>query len=257
MTSMLATPKTLIEHPIVMRLHFRPRWIPLIATLLVAGTGFVLGNWQTHRAEEKISIAETIAARSQLDPLPLAELSEGEAPAEFTPVKAKGVFVGDWPVYLENRPLNGRAGFYLAMPLRLSGSDRVVLVLRGWFPRDGQDRQRLPAIPVPPDEVEIAGLTRASIGKVMQLGETHQPSPGAIVQNLGIEELTSASRLPLHDFIIEQTSALDDGLVRDWPAPSSGIDTHRGYAFQWYALATAALLFFIVTGFRRASKPNA
>jgi cytochrome oxidase assembly protein ShyY1 len=240
-----------------MRLHFRPRWIPLIATLLVAGIGFVLGNWQTHRAQEKISIAETIAARSQLDPLPLAELPVGETPAEFTPVKAKGVFVRDWPVYLDNRPLNGRAGFYLVMPLRLAGSDRVVLVLRGWFPRDIQDRQRLPTIPVPQDEVEIAGLARASIGKVMQLGETLQPRPGAIVQNLGIEELASASRLPLHDFIIEQTSALDDGLVRDWPAPTSGIDTHRGYAFQWYALATAALLFFIVTGFRRASKPNA
>jgi cytochrome oxidase assembly protein ShyY1 len=45
--------------------------------------------------------------------------------------------------------------------------------------------------------------------------------------------------------------------MRDWPVPSSGIDTHRGYAFQWYALAAAAFLFFIVTGFRRASKPNA
>lgn len=240
-----------------MRLQFRLRWIPLIATLVVAGIGIVLGNWQTRRADEKIAIAEAISARSQLPPRSLVNIAVGEMTEEFQPVKARGVFVADWPIYLDNRPLNGKAGFYLLMPLRLSGSDSVVLVLRGWFPRDVQDRQRLPVVPVPQGEIEIAGLNRISVGKVMQLGETPELKPGAIVQNLRIDELASASRLPLHDFIIEQTSSLDDGLVRDWPVPSSGIDTHRGYAFQWYALATAALLFFIVTGFRRANKPNA
>lgn len=240
-----------------MRLHLRLRWIPLIATLLVAGIGFVLGNWQTRRAEEKMAIAEMIATRSQLAPLSLAGLPAGQAPEEFTPVTARGVFVRDWPVYLDNRPLNGKAGFYLAMPLRVADSDRVVLVLRGWLPRDKQDRQRLPLVPVPQGEVEVTGLARSSAGKLMQLGEMPELKPGAIVQNLPIAEMAAASRLPLQNFIIEQTSPLDDGLVRDWPAPSSGIDTHRGYAFQWYALATAALLFFIVTGFRRASKPNA
>ena len=29
----------------------------------------------------------------------------------------------------------------------------------------------------------------------------------------------------------------DDGLVREWPDPGSGVDKHLGYAFQWYALA--------------------
>jgi cytochrome oxidase assembly protein ShyY1 len=240
-----------------MRLHFRLRWIPLIATLLVAGTGIALGNWQTHRAEEKIGIAEAIAVRSQLDPLPLSRLAAGEVLQEFTPVTARGVFVADWPIYLDNRPFQGKAGFYLAMPLRVSGSDNVVLVLRGWFPRDAQDRQRLPLIPAPQGEVELTGLVRTSAGKLMQLGETPALKPGAIVQNLDIADLAKASKLPLQNFIMEQTSPVDDGLVREWPVPSSGIDTHRGYAFQWYALAAAAFLFFIVTGFRRASKSNA
>jgi len=240
-----------------MRLHFRLRWIPLIATLVVAGIGIALGNWQTRRAEEKIEIADAIAARSQLDPLPLAALPENAVPEEFRPITVSGRFVKDWPVYLDNRPLNGKAGFYLLMPLRVAGSERVVLVLRGWFPRDPQDRQRLPDIPVPTDEVKVAGLVRTSVGKLMQLGETPALTPGAIVQNLGIEALATASKLPLQNFIIEQTNDLGDGLVRDWPRPSAGVDTHRAYAFQWYALSAAAFLFFIVTGFRRASKPNA
>jgi replication factor C small subunit len=32
------------------------------------------------------------------------------------------------------------------------------------------------------------------------------------------------------------------------------IDKHHGYAFQWYALAMAALIFYLVTGFRSGSK---
>jgi cytochrome oxidase assembly protein ShyY1 len=45
-----------------------------------------------------------------------------------------------------------------------------------------------------------------------------------------------------------------DGLVRDWPAPSLGIERHRGYAVQWYALALMAVIFFVVTGLRRGKK---
>ena len=29
----------------------------------------------------------------------------------------------------------------------------------------------------------------------------------------------------------------DDGLARDWPAPATGVETHHGYAFQWFALS--------------------
>lgn len=240
-----------------MRLHFRLRWIPLIATLVVAGIGIALGNWQTRRAEEKIAIAEAITVRSQLDPLPVQALPENAVPEEFRSITVNGSFVRDWPVYLDNRPLNGKAGFYLLMPLRVAGSERVVLVLRGWFPRDLQDRQRLPSIPVSQEEVTVTGRVRTSVGKLMQLGETPTLTPGVIVQNVKIEALAAASKLPLQNFIIEQTNDLGDGLVRDWPPPSAGVDTHRAYAFQWYALSAAAFLFFIVTGFRRANKPNA
>jgi cytochrome oxidase assembly protein ShyY1 len=78
--------------------------------------------------------------------------------------------------------------------------------------------------------------------------------PGAIVQNAEIADIGRAAGIALQPFVVEQTSDAADGLVRDWPRPSSGADKHRGYAFQWYALAATALLFFVVTGFRRGKK---
>ncbi len=90
----------------------------------------------------------------------------------------------------------------------------------------------------------------------MQLGEPAAVKPGAILQNLTVDQFADASKLPVQPFFIEQTGPPVDGerLVRDWPAPALGVEKHQGYAFQWYALALMALLFFVVTGFRRGTK---
>jgi cytochrome oxidase assembly protein ShyY1 len=42
-----------------------------------------------------------------------------------------------------------------------------------------------------------------------------------------------------------QTDAPSQGLLREWPAPVSGIERHYGYAFQWFALSLLiAVLYF-------------
>ena len=87
----------------------------------------------------------------------------------------------------------------------------------------------------------------------MQLGASVVAKPGALLQNLSVDDFRRASGLPVYPYLVEQTSALDDGLLRDWPRASMGSERHRGYAFQWLALAATALLFFLVTSF---GKPN-
>lgn len=237
-----------------MRLTFRFRWIPFIAAVAVAAVGVSLGNWQERRAAQKLELQRQITERAALAPLRAASVAPGQRPDEFRRIVADGEFIADWPLYLENRPLDGRAGFYLLMPFRLKGSEQVVLVQRGWFARDARDRTHIPAIPTPAGLQQIEGRVRADIGQLMQLGQQAAPAPGAILQNLDLQAFAAASKQPVHAFIIEQSSDTRDGLRRDWPQPSFGIDTHRGYAFQWYALATAAMLFFVITGFKRASK---
>ena len=46
--------------------------------------------------------------------------------------------------------------------------------------------------------------------------------------------------------IVRQTAApaYRDGLARDWNQPGVSVDRHYGYAFQWFALALAALVFW-------------
>jgi surfeit locus 1 family protein len=263
-----------------MRLGFRFRVIPFVVTVALVVLGIVLGNWQTRRAEEKLGIAAKLAERSAAQPVVLGDGrgllehervgtsahptvhqgptmggSAGGTDMEYRRVRLTGEWVAGWPLFLDNRPLNGRAGFVLAMPFKIAGSNQHVLVLRGWLPRDATDYARLPGFQTPGGTVTIEGVATLSAGRVMQLGSAGELKPGMRVQNLGLETVASASGLRLEPFFVEQTGAgQGEGLVRDWPAPSLGVDKHRGYAFQWYALAAMAALFFVMTGFRSGRK---
>lgn len=237
-----------------MAIRFGFRWVPFIAAVLAVALGVGLGQWQMGRAADKQAIEVELNLRESAAPLPLGPAPVAIDEAEYRRVRVTGEFVRGWPVYLDNRPHQGAAGFYVLMPFRIAGSDLHVLVERGWVPRNQADRAKLPVITTPAGEVEIHGVVRRNPGRVLELGRAEGLRPGAIMQNLDIAEFARASGLRMQPVLIEQTSAEQDGLVRDWPRPSSGIDKHLGYAFQWYALAGTAFLFFVVTGFRRGSR---
>lgn len=237
-----------------MPISFRFRWIPYVAAMAVVGIGISLGQWQTRRAAEKENIEARIQAREAMPPLILGADAIPLAELEYRRVRVRGEFIREWPVYLDNRPYQGRAGFYLLMPLKIAGTDKAVLVARGWIPRNVADRSKLPPIATPPGVLEIEGMIRQHAARLYQFGSAAPLKPGAIVQNAEIADFAAASKLPLQPFLIEQTGTVQDGLARDWPRPSLGIDKHRGYAFQWYGLAATAFIFFVVTGFRRGTR---
>jgi surfeit locus 1 family protein len=258
-----------------MRLAFRFRVIPFVATVALVVLGILLGNWQTSRAEEKLEIAARLAERGAQAPVVLGGgggllehdrvgTSAVRRPAhptsiEYRRVRVTGEWVRDWPLFLDNRPLNGKAGFILAMPFKIAGSKEHVLVLRGWLPRDAREYGKLPSFATPAGTVTIEGVATLNAGHVMQLGTPGALKPGTLVQNLTTGALAQASGLALRPFFVQQTGAEQgaepgEGLVREWPAPNAGVDKHRGYAFQWYALAAMAALFFVMTGFRSGRK---
>lgn len=245
--------------------RYRFRAIPFAAMLVAVTIGILMGNWQARRAEQKIALGQLLATRQRAEPLVLGSQAIADDAIEFRRVSVSGRFLPDWAIYLDNRPYNGRAGFYLLMPFHIDGSDRNLLVERGWLPRDTAARDRVPAVATPAGTVTITGIARLNAGHVMQLGSAPPLRPGAIVQNADIVQLQSASGLKLEPFVLEQTvdaiagqghgEGNNDGpLVRDWPAPSLGVDMHRGYMFQWYALALTAFLFYGWTGFSRGRK---
>lgn len=227
------------------------RILPLLATAIVCAIGISLGNWQTRRAEEKDAIATLIQAQLQQAPKVLVQAADFDQLKAFQKVKLRGQFVRDWPLYLDNRPLYGVAGFYVLMPFKIEGSDRYVLVARGWLQRNPVERTKIPPLLTDNGLVEIEGVVRDQLDRTMQLGKSETLKPGSIVQQLPLDELSKLTGFSIFDKVLEQTSNASDSLVRDWPKPSAGADKHRAYAFQWYGLALMAAIFFVVTGIRR------
>ncbi len=232
---------------------FRFRLVPFIATVILVALGCSLSWWQTQRALQKEVIEAKLTERENRPAIDLP-LSADLNQLEYARVILKGEFVKDWPVYLDNRPMNGATGIVVMMPFKLQDRQTVVLVARGWIPRNPQNRTTIKGYDTPSGTVTIQGIVKPHSGHVLQLGQRLPLQAAALVQNLDVGEYAQVSNLPVYPFIVEQTGDIQDGLLRAWPRASLGSERHRGYAFQWLALAGMALLFFLATGFKYGRK---
>lgn len=222
-------------------------WLLLAATLAGVALTAALGRWQLARAAEKEALQAAIAARQQLPALDGATLAQPLTPAQAGALQHRAITLrGEWlaerTVFLDNRPLQRQTGFYVLTPLRLAGSDRVVLVQRGWAPRHRSERTALPPVQTPGGQVQLSARIAAHPSRVYQLGDERG---GAIRQNLDLDAFRAETGLPLAGVMALQTGPASEGLRRDWPEPASGVDKHYGYAFQWFGLCTLIGLLFL------------
>lgn len=217
-------------------LNGRAGLVLLAALIGAAGTGR-LGLWQLDRAAQKTALQARIAERATWPPLASAALATDSATAEtqhYQRVRLQGRWLAERTVFLDNRQLNGRPGFFVLTPLLLSAGD-AVLVQRGWVARDFIDRSRLPALATPAGDVTLLGRVAPPPSRLFDFGGVDN---GPIRQNLDLARFSREIGLGLRPLSVQQ---LDDGpvtdaLVRQWPAPALDVGKHQGYAFQWFAL---------------------
>ena len=217
----------------------RTAWILLAALVGVALTAS-LGSWQLSRAAQKVAIQSALDSRASLPPLSGAELArsaEMAALQHYRPVRVRGEWVAARTVFLENRQMNARVGFYVVTPLQLEGRPEAVLVQRGWVPRDLRDRSLLPAIVTPAGMVDVMGTIAPPPAR---LYEFDSAAIGAIRQNLDLAGFARETGLRLAPLSVQQHDAAvaaNDGLLRQWPRPAVDVQKHYGYAFQWFAMS--------------------
>ncbi len=239
------------------------RIVATVSALLVISIGCGAGVWQLSRANTKIALAANLQARQQMpilsgnsEPWTLEEASERR-------MIARGKYIPESAIWLDNRPrpvppvgsASAQSGFYLMMPLRLEGKDEVLWVNRGWAPRNNENRETLPPVQTPNKMVNIEGVIFAHPGKVYELGSSKisaDINKPRIEQNFDLTaegKLHGWNQLP---FILREVEVgAEDGLVRDWAPLTSGVDRHYAYAFQWFALAFAGFLFWLLSGLRQ------
>ena len=239
------------------KLHF---WLLTVAALAGMVLTASLGRWQLDRAAQKEAFQSSIDQQGRLPVLDGVSLvasgralvGSGDvlAPEEVALVHRTVALTGQWlpqyTVFLDNRQMNGRPGFFVLTPLQLQGSPAVVLVQRGWAARNFQDRMALPAVDTPDGLVQLQGRAAPAPSKLFELdaGIT-EPGFSRIRQNLDLETFSAETGLALTRLTVLQTGPASEGLLREWPAIRSGVEKHYGYAFQWFGLSSLVVILYV------------
>ena len=223
-------------------------WLVALAAAVGAVLTARLGWWQLDRAGQKLALQAAQDERSRLpaieNPADLATDAQAALAQHHRPVRMTGQWSTAHTVYLDNRQMDGRPGFFVFTPLMLADGTAIV-VQRGWMPRDFQDRSRVAAVPTHAGSIEIQGWIAPPPARLFDFGGVDS---GAIRQNLELDAFARETGLrlrPLAVLLSESPATAGDGLRRDWPAASSGAAKNHGYAAQWFALSALIVSLYV------------
>ena len=229
--------------------------IGMAAGGLTTALALIAMQWQLGRAEDKLERqarweAMRVAPARTLD----ARHWRGEVPALPARLRLAGRFLPPATIYLDNRMQDGVAGVRVITAFEIAPDLPRVLVDRGFAPRDPRDRERVPEARLPEGEVMIEGVAVAGSPRALELGARPDAALGSRWQNLDYDRFETALGKPVSRFLVQLESDPGDGLQRHWPAPAAGVDKHRGYAFQWGALALLAAGLTLTFGIRHVRR---
>lgn len=214
----------------------KSRWGLWLAAVVFFGITLSLGRWQLQRAAQKEALHAALLAQEQAPVLDHFVLVQSATPLDLVhrSVRLRGSWVPGATVFLDNRQMHGKVGFFVVSALRLEGTDKVLAVERGWVPRNFLQRDALPAVATPEGMVDIQGRIATPPSQLYALGS---PSEGVIRQNLDLAVWATQLKQSLLPVTVQQTGLSSEGLLRDWPIATLGVEKHYGYAVQWFALA--------------------
>ena len=235
--------------------EFKPSLVPSLVFAVVLPLLLGLGFWQLDRAEQKQQILSEREAREAGTVLGLNNRYALSADDRYLPAEATGRYLNERHWLLDNRVVDGQAGYHVYTLFELQGpGHRTIAVNRGWVSTGGS-REFLPSVPAPQGVVTLRGrLDRpASVGLELDVGDLAGVASTMAVQHLDLADLAAA----LDRDILPLALVLDEGqpgvLRRDWaPAPGITPEKHLGYAVQWFALALALVIIYVGVNTRRA-----
>lgn len=232
--------------------EFRPGLWPTLAGLFFFVLTLYLGNWQLARAEYKKALQAHYDSMQKDGVVQLGAAPVNIDDVRYRMVEVRGAFVRDREILIDNRVYKTLAGYHVLTPFLIAGTGQHVLVNRGWLPVVGRQRDVLPEVRQVEGVVLLRGVAVEPQSRYFEFaGAAPQ---GRLWQNLDFEQYRQRLGKPLHAVLLEQITDTGDGLVRDWPRPDTGVDTHISYAIQWFGLAATIMVLWLVLNTKRNKK---
>lgn len=239
---------------------FRPGRASSVATLLLLPLLLLLGFWQLDRSRQKAELQTAFADRLQLPPAPLAEIDPSDPANRYRRVIVAGRYDDAHQLLLDNQMRDGRPGYHALTPLRLRDGT-AILINRGWLPL-GASRQELPDIGLAaePVTVTVAGWLAWPANPGLRLGDGAGVNSNwpRVVPYVDYQRLSALLDCPLLPAVILLEPGAPAGYWRDWQPRFGGVgpERHQGYAVQWFGLAAALLVLYLVVNTHRSPRSN-
>ena len=154
----------------------------------------------------------------------------------------RGEWVPSLQIFVDNKVESGAAGYHVVTPMRIDGSDRVILVNRGWIARSASYPEP-PSISVEPGLQSISGMLVAPSQKFLELGT--ETIAGNVWQNLTIERFVARTKRAAVPYLLLAKDAMPP-LIAYSEQPSAGVEKHVEYMMTWYSLAATVVVLWLV-----------
>lgn len=226
----------------------RGRWLVVTLVVLLAfGVMARLGYWQKARLDGRRAANAAIIRQIAAPPLTLdgATLATVDpASLIFRRVIVRGTWDYDHEVELRYRSFDGQPGVHLLTPLRVAGSDQVILVNRGWIPFDqggpeGRTRFRQG------ETGEVQGLVYESIPQEGTPTSTGGDRLDAFTQ-VDVAAIGAQLDTPIAPFWVRRLPSGDNIVPpRAEGLPDLTDGTHMAYMIQWWAFGGTLLVTYV------------
>ena len=229
-----------------MTMTFKPPLLAIFATITIASIFITLGKWQLNRAAEKDAIYDKFAIEQQQAPVMLMDHIDNIEQWRYRKVYIHGTPLSDRQFLLDNQVRNMRPGFNVITPFQLA-DNRTVLVDRGWIPL-GKNRSDIQNIDIARTPLRIEGYLYTPHGEAFTLGtmDEGQINWPRIINYLDFDTMGERLGTTLNPLTIRMHPDQTLGFRRDWPIAAMSSNKHRAYAVQWFALALAIIIIFLI-----------
>lgn len=213
-----------------------------------------LGFWQLDRAQQKQALFNDY--QQQQDTNIVTRLAAmGHSPKRFQAVSVTGTFDPTRLFFIDNQLNEGVPGYHVVALFHDDNIATPIAINLGWV-KAPQSRQQLPRVEVPQGTYTLTGLVKQPQQNVFveqtveQLG---QPWPKR-VQEFIPANIQATTGIAMQPYLLLLAEEHDIGYQRSWQPNVMPPEKHQAYALQWFSLAVACLVIFVIAVIKRSQQ---
>ena len=207
---------------------------------------FSLGLWQIERGQAKTNILNDFEKNLQEEPSYLNQESQ-----KWDRVYVEGEWASSNQILIDNVINRGVAGYKVLTPLRMSETDQLILVDRGWI-KQNRFRDQLPDIKlIKANEIVSGILETPELGLVLSEDLVSKEWP-KISQTKNLDVISNEFDEYVFPMILLADPTLKNSLeyIKITPTNMTPIK-HYGYSGQWFLMFLVLCFMYVWYGYKR------